>query len=264
MSNELLAPSPITLAGQNRLIAMATTGIQVETMSQILAVPVPEIVNWLQAQPVPASITLPDNAQDVTTLYEYLIFITTSKARADATASTKARHLRSLLLNSAIEIVEGGTPQTLRSITDALAVVHRVAHDEDEFGNKLSEKNTGNPTTGAAVVHVNLGGLLQSRDDRGGGVIVDGGLQSRPVLNANSQVVGVQAGDDVTPLVSMAPSKLRELAGTASAAARVAGALDARRAGADRLRSVIQEQTKPQIDPNIDIDELFSGVELPS
>lgn len=243
---------------------MATTGIPVETMSQILAIPVPEIVNWLQAQPVPSSITLPENATDVTTLYEYLVFVTTSKARADATASNKARHLRSLLLNSAIEIVEGGTPQTLRSITDALAVVHRVAHDEDEFGNKLGEKNTGGTASGATVVHVNLGGLLQPRVDVGGGVVVDGGLQSRPVLNSNSQVIGVQSGDDVTPLVSMSPAKLRELAGTATIADRAAHALDSRQAGAARLRSVLQAQSAPQVDPNVDVDALFDGVELPS
>lgn len=263
MQNSMQASSQMSIASQSRLIAMATTGIPVETMSRILAIPTPEVVSWLKEQPVPSSITLPESATDVTTLYEYMIFVTTSRARADMTASTKARHLRSLLLNSAIEVVEGGTPQTLRSLSDALAVVHRVAQDEDDYGNKRAE-NIGSSTTAAAVVHVNLGGLLQPRDNMGG-VIADGGLQSRPVLNANSQVVGVQSGDEITPLVSMSPSKLRELAGTdVSAAVRASAAVDARRAGAARLKSVLQEQAKPWIDPNINVDALFDGVELPS
>lgn len=264
MQNEMMAASAsIPTASQARLIAMATTGIPVERASQILAIPVQDIVSWLQAQPVPLSITLPDNVTDVNTLYEYMIYVTTSRERADTTSRDKARHLRSLLLNSAIEIVEGGTPQTLRSISDALAVVHRVARDEDEYGNKTGANSPNNIGGNAVnVVHVNLGGLLQPRGDVGHGVVVDGGLQSRPVLNSSSQVIGVQSGDDITPLASMSPAKLRELAGTARLHS-VHQAEDSRKTGLNRLKSTLQSQLKPQIDESVDVDALFEGVELP-
>ena len=252
-----------------RLISLAKSGVQLTQIATILAVDVAVVMASMKSMPPPQDVDLTDSP-DIVSLYDYNQFVQSARVKADQTHRDKARCLLNNLLNTAQDIVDSGENLSLRGVTDAMAVVYRIAQAQDDNGRKLNENTQGAAPSGNTIVHVNLGGLLTPRGGNEG-VVVDGGLHHanvlqnlRPVLNGNGQVTGIQEGDDIKSLESMTPEALRELAsrntaGTSDRAAKLGEKATARKIN---LRDVLKQQTEKLDLTNTDVDTLFDDVDV--